>query len=51
MVRRGDRVVVAVSGGADSVCLLDALDRLSPGLGVQLVVAHFDHGQIGRAHV
>ena len=47
MVRRGDRVVVAVSGGADSVCLLDALHRLSAGLGVQLVVAHFDHGLRG----
>lgn len=35
------RYVVAVSGGVDSVVLLDLL-RLVPGL--QLVVAHFDHG-------
>lgn len=33
-------VLVAVSGGADSLCLLDALHRL----GYRLVVAHFDHG-------
>lgn len=35
------KYVVAVSGGVDSVVLLDILSRL-PGL--DLVVAHFDHG-------
>jgi len=39
------RLLVAVSGGADSVALLRALARFaSPGL---LVVAHFDHGLRG----
>ncbi len=41
---RGDRVIVAVSGGADSVALLDILYGLSPGLGLELFVAHFNHG-------
>jgi len=44
MVDRGDRVVVAVSGGADSICLLHVLCRLAPEHGLRLVVAHFDHG-------
>lgn len=44
MIRFGDRVVVAVSGGVDSVCLLDVLDKLRDELGVELFVAHFDHG-------
>jgi tRNA(Ile)-lysidine synthase len=44
MVRQGDGVVVAVSGGPDSVCLLDILHELRDELGIQLVVAHFDHG-------
>jgi tRNA(Ile)-lysidine synthase len=35
-----ERVLVGVSGGADSVCLLHLLQ----GLRVPLVVAHFDHG-------
>jgi tRNA(Ile)-lysidine synthase len=48
MIRRGDRVVVAVSGGADSVCLLDVLARLSPGMDLTLVAAHFDHGLRGE---
>lgn len=44
MTARGDRVVVAVSGGPDSVCLLDILHRLRGPLGIELVVAHYDHG-------
>jgi tRNA(Ile)-lysidine synthase len=37
-------VVVAVSGGADSVALLDLLYGVAPELGLSLVVAHADHG-------
>ncbi len=44
LVEQGERVVVAVSGGPDSVCLLDILSCLSPDLKLELVVAHFDHG-------
>ena len=44
MIKRGDRVIVAVSGGVDSVCLLDVLHSLKEVLGIELVVAHFDHG-------
>lgn len=36
-------LVVAVSGGADSVCLLHALLELRGELGVELHVAHLDH--------
>jgi len=36
-----DKYVVAVSGGVDSVVLLDILSK-QPGL--ELIVAHFDHG-------
>jgi tRNA(Ile)-lysidine synthase len=47
MLNPGDRVGVAVSGGADSVGLLRLLERLSGRLGVALVVVHFDHGLRG----
>ena len=40
----GGTAVVAVSGGPDSVALLDLLHTLAPELGVSLVVAHADHG-------
>ncbi len=44
----GERVLVAVSGGPDSVALLHLLHRLQPDLGLDLGVAHFDHGLRGR---
>jgi tRNA(Ile)-lysidine synthase len=38
------RWVVGVSGGPDSVCLLDVLGRLAQSLELRLEVAHVDHG-------
>lgn len=43
MLSRGDRVVVAVSGGPDSVCLLSVLRELAPELSLTLHIAHLDH--------
>lgn len=40
----GRHLVVGVSGGPDSICLLDVLGRLSESLGLELEVAHVDHG-------
>jgi tRNA(Ile)-lysidine synthase len=40
----GERFVVAVSGGPDSLCLLDLLHALSPSLNLELTVAHLNHG-------
>lgn len=44
MLRPDDSVLVALSGGPDSTCLLDVLDRLRSKLGLRLEVAHVDHG-------
>lgn len=44
----GERIVVGVSGGADSTALLLILARLAPKLGVELSAAHFDHRLRGR---
>jgi tRNA(Ile)-lysidine synthase len=43
LLRAGDRVAVAVSGGADSVALLRVLLELQTELGLVLFVAHFNH--------
>jgi tRNA(Ile)-lysidine synthase len=44
MLQPEDRVLVALSGGPDSTCLLDVLLRLSSQQGYVLTVAHVDHG-------
>ena len=43
LLRAGDRVAVAVSGGADSVAMLRVLLELRAELGIVLAVAHFNH--------
>jgi tRNA(Ile)-lysidine synthase len=44
LLRAGDRVVVGVSGGPDSLCLLYVLQTLKAELALTLAVAHLDHG-------
>src|SRR2546425_9902122 len=46
---RPGAALVAVSGGPDSVALLDLMSAVAAELGLALVVAHADHGvQAGR---
>lgn len=47
MLNPGDHVIVAVSGGADSVALLQALTLLSPEYKLNVTVAHLNHGLRG----
>ncbi len=47
MLRRGGRVIVALSGGADSVALLYCLLALLDEYEIELVAAHVNHGLRG----
>ena len=47
MLQEGDRVVCAVSGGADSMALLWAMYLLQDKLEISLSAAHFNHGLRG----
>jgi len=49
MFRRGDRVGVAVSGGADSVCLLDLMLQVAIAYRLELSVIHVNHHLRGEA--
>lgn len=49
MIERGDHLIVGVSGGADSICLLLVLIRLQDVFGHQISVVHVDHGIRGDA--
>lgn len=49
LLRAGERVGVAVSGGADSVALLRLLLELQEKLGVVLSVVHLNHKLRGKA--
>lgn len=48
MLKEGDKVVVGVSGGADSVCLLEILLKLKEKLKLEIVVVHIHHGIRGK---
>ena len=43
MLEQGDSVVVGLSGGADSVALLDFLSLLRGGMGLALYACHINH--------
>jgi tRNA(Ile)-lysidine synthase len=46
---RGQRILVAVSGGVDSMVLLHALHRLAAPQQWRLTIAHLNHGLRGRS--
>lgn len=43
LISKGDRVLLALSGGSDSVCLLYVLNELKSVLGFELFACHLNH--------
>lgn len=46
--QKGSKIVLGVSGGPDSVCLLDALTKIAPKYGLELIIAHVNYGLRGK---
>ena len=49
LLPRGSRVLCAVSGGSDSICLLHLLWTRREALGIEVCAAHYEHGLRGEA--
>lgn len=49
LIKDGDSVLVAFSGGADSVCLLYILNTLKNKIGFELLAVHLNHSLRGEA--
>ncbi|MCR5147288.1 MAG: tRNA lysidine(34) synthetase TilS [Clostridia bacterium] len=43
LIDKDDKIVIGVSGGPDSMCLLNVLYNLKEKLGISIVVAHINH--------
>lgn len=43
LINYGDKIVVGLSGGPDSVCLLSLLNSIKEELNIQIVAAHINH--------
>ena len=43
LIKSGDKIVIGISGGPDSVCLLHILSRLKEKLDIELYAAHLNH--------
>lgn len=44
LVQRGDKILLAVSGGPDSVALLNIFNSLITEFGIRIAVVHLEHG-------
>ena len=43
LIEKGDKIVLGISGGPDSVCLLHILNRLKEVFDIEIYAAHLNH--------
>ena len=43
LIQSGDKIILAVSGGPDSIFMLDILKKLKEKLNFEIIVAHVNH--------
>ena len=48
LINNNDKIIVAVSGGPDSMCLLDILRKMKENISIELIVTHINHCTRGK---
>ncbi|MHB9041905.1 MAG: ATP-binding protein, partial [Melioribacteraceae bacterium] len=48
LIHNGDKILVAFSGGPDSVFALHFLNKFKKKYGIELLALHFNHGLRGK---
>ena len=43
LINKGDKIVLGVSGGPDSISMLDILNSIKDEIGFEIYVAHINH--------
>lgn len=43
LIEKGDKIIVGVSGGPDSICLVDILNRYKEDLEIEIIIVHINH--------
>lgn len=51
LVEKGESVMIACSGGADSTCLLHLMAKFRTSLGIKLAALYINHGIRGRGEI
>jgi len=46
--QKGSKIVLGISGGPDSVCLLDIFAKIQRNYALELIIAHVNYGLRGR---
>ncbi len=44
LIEKGDKIILGVSGGPDSICMLAILHKISNEIGFEIAVCHINHG-------
>ena len=44
LIENGDKIILGVSGGPDSICMLDILHKISKKVDFEISVCHINHG-------
>ena len=48
LIKNGEKILVGVSGGPDSICLLNLLIKVKKNYNLKIIIAHYNHSLRGK---